>query len=63
MAYSDALVADANGEYHSYVDKSIKLDAPGGTPRYVTTREFLDGRGATARVFSNFTSTNGWFCG
>ena len=50
LTYSDALAADANGKYHSYVDQAIKLDAPGGTPRYVTTRQFLDGRGATARV-------------
>lgn len=60
LTYSDALAADANGKYHSYIDKAIKLDAPGGTPRYVTTRQFLDGRGATARVFSGYTSTNGW---
>ncbi|HEX2272101.1 MAG TPA: hypothetical protein VHH35_21345, partial [Pyrinomonadaceae bacterium] len=60
FTYSDALAADANGKYHSYVDKAVKLDEPGGTPRYVTTRQFHDGRGATARVFSGFTSTNGW---
>jgi len=60
LSYSDALAADANGKYHSYVDQSVKLDAPGGTPRYVTTRRFFDGRGATARVFSGYTATNGW---
>lgn len=60
LTYSDALAADANGKYHSYIDQAVKLDAPGGTPRYVTTRQFLDGRGATARVFSGYTSTNGW---
>ncbi|HEX6046786.1 MAG TPA: RHS repeat-associated core domain-containing protein [Pyrinomonadaceae bacterium] len=60
LTYSDALAADANGKYHSYVDQSVKLDAPGGTPRYVTSRQFFDGRGATARVFSGYTSTNGW---
>ena len=60
LIYADALAADANGKYHSYVDESVKLDAPGGTPRYVTTRRFFDGRGATARVFSGYTSTNGW---
>jgi hypothetical protein len=52
LSYSDTLAADANGKYHSYVDQSVKLDAPGGTPRYVTTRQFFDGRGATARIFS-----------
>lgn len=60
LTYSDALAADANGKYHFYVDQSEKLDAPGGTPRYLTTREFFDGRGATARVFSGYTSANGW---
>lgn len=60
LTYSDALAADANGKYHSYMDESVKLDSPGGTPRYVTMRRFFDGRGATARVFSGFTSTNGW---
>jgi YD repeat-containing protein len=60
LSYSDTLAADANGKYHSYVDQSVKLDAPGGTPRYVTTRQFFDGRGATARIFSGYTSTNGW---
>jgi len=60
LTYSDALAADANGKYHSYIDEAVKLDAPGGTPRYVTTRRFFDGRGAAARVFSNYTSSNGW---
>ena len=60
LTYSDALAADANGKYHSYIDRAIKLDAPGGAPRYVTIRQFFDGRGATARVFSGYTSTNGW---
>ena len=60
LTYSDELEADANGKYHSYVDQAVKLDAPGGTPRYVTTRQFFDGRGATARIFSSYTSTNGW---
>ena len=60
LSYSDALTADTNGKYHSYIDQSIKLDAPGGTPRYVTTRRFFDGRGATARVFSGYTATDGW---
>jgi RHS repeat-associated protein len=60
LDYFDALVADANGKYHSYVDQSVKLDAPGGTQRYLTTRQVLDGRGATARVLSHHTSTNGW---
>ena len=60
LDYSDALAPDANGKYHSYIDESIKLDAPGGTPRYMTTRWFFDGRGVTARVFSGYTSSNGW---
>lgn len=60
LTYSDALAADANGKYHSYIDEAVQLDAPGGTPRYVTTRQFFDGRGATARIFSGYTATNGW---
>jgi RHS repeat-associated protein len=60
LTYSDALAADANGKYHAYVDESFKLDVPGGTARYVTARRFLDGRGATARVFSGYTSADGW---
>ena len=39
--------------------RPVKLDAPGGTPGYVTTRQFLDGV-VYARGFSGYTSTNGW---
>ena len=45
-SYSDGLSADGDGRYHFYVKTSTKLDAPGGTPRWVESFSFLDGRGA-----------------
>ena len=60
LTYSDAFEADANGKNHYYVQTQTKLDAPGGTPRYVTSRRYFDGRDAVARSFDNFTSTDGY---
>jgi RHS repeat-associated protein len=58
--YSDALAADANGNYHFYVETSTKLDTPGGTARYVNSFRYLDGRGAVARTFDGYTSGDGY---
>jgi RHS repeat-associated protein len=60
LTYSEALEADANGKNHYYVQTQTKLDAPGGSPRYVTSRRYFDGRDAVARSFDNFTSTDGY---
>jgi RHS repeat-associated protein len=62
LIYSDGLTADGNGKYHFYVETSAKLDAngSGGATRYVNSYSFMDGRGAVARTFSNYTSANGW---
>lgn len=60
LNYSDALEADANGKNHYYIQTQTKLDAPGGTPRYVTSRRYFDGRDAVARTFDNFTTADGY---
>ncbi len=60
FTYNDGLSADANGEFHFFVETSTKLDAPGGSPRYVNSRRYFDGRGAVARTFDNHTAANGW---
>ena len=60
LTYSDALETDANGKNHYFVQTQTKLDAPGGTPRYVTSRRYFDGRDAVARSFDNFTTADGY---
>ena len=60
FTYSDALSADANGEYHFYAESATKLDGSGGSTRYLTDRSYYDGRGMVARTMSNHTTANGW---
>jgi len=60
LIYSDVLEADANGKYHYYVETQTKLDAPGGTARYIKSRRYFDGRDAVARTLDNFTAANGY---
>jgi hypothetical protein len=60
VTYSDGLAADANGKYHFYVETSTKLDGSGGSTRYITGRQYFDGRGAVARTMGNYTSANGY---
>lgn len=54
--YADALVADSAGEYHSAATVSSKLDAS----RFVDSKSYFDGRGATAATFNSYTSGDGW---
>src|SRR5207249_2647931 len=44
LTYSDGLGADANGNYHSYVQAQTKLDVVNSVTRYVTSRRYFDGR-------------------
>ena len=60
LTYSDALETDANGKYHYYVQTQTKLDAPGGTARYITSRRYFDGRDRVARAFDNYTAADGY---
>lgn len=62
LTYSDALSADGAGRYLSYVEAATKLDnnGSGGATRYVTGRQYFDGRGAAARNMNNQTSADGW---
>jgi RHS repeat-associated protein len=58
--YSSALTADQAGKFHFYVSSSSKLDSPGGTPRWVDSVRYFDGRGALARTFDKYTAADGW---
>jgi RHS repeat-associated protein len=58
--YSEALTPDAAGRYHFYFNTSTKLDSPSGTPRWVDSIRYFDGRGNLKRTFNSFTAGDGW---
>lgn len=60
--YFESLSADANGEYHFYVETKTKLDnnGSGGARRDVKGQVYFDGRGAVARILNNYTAANGY---
>jgi hypothetical protein len=59
--YGDGLYADPDATHsHSYVKTSTVIDAPGGVNRLAISYQYVDGRGAVARTFSNYTAANGY---
>jgi RHS repeat-associated protein len=59
--YGDALYADPDAAHmHSYVKTSTLIDSPGGVERLNVSYQYMDGRGAVARTFSNLTAANGY---